>query len=76
MTPVEFYLMILLLVVTGAAAIGVKAAYQNGVTDGYGFSQEPRNPGYRLAGDYLRQYMSHRWPKLKDQHDQSSQRGV
>lgn len=40
------------------------AAYRNGVTDGYGYSQEPWNPGYAKAGRYLQRYMYHRWPKL------------
>jgi hypothetical protein len=38
------------------------AAYRNGVTDGYGYSREPRNPGYAKAGRYLQASMSHRWP--------------
>lgn len=41
--------------------LNARAAYRNGVCDGYGFSQEPLNPGYKVAGDYLRQFMAHRW---------------
>lgn len=41
------------------------SAYNNGVTDGYGYSREPKNPGYARAGKYLRKSMSHRWPELK-----------
>lgn len=43
------------------------AAWRNGVTDGYGFAKEPRNPGYEKAGDYLKRVMSHRWPELNDE---------
>jgi hypothetical protein len=71
MTPVELILFGALLIVTGAASIGVKAAYQNGVTDGYGFAREPRNPGYQKAGQYLREYMAYRWRELEDNHDRS-----
>ena len=42
----------------------IRAAYNNGVTDGYGFSQEPTCPGYAKAGRYLLRYMRHRWPQL------------
>ena len=42
-----------------------KAAYRNGCTDGYGYAREPWNPGYRHAGEYLRESMVHRWPELK-----------
>lgn len=41
-----------------------KAAYRNGVCDGYGYKCEPWNPGYRRAGYYLREHMVHRWPEL------------
>ncbi len=65
MTSMEIVLWIALLVVCWAASIGVNAAYRNGVTDGYGFSRERWNPGYRRAGEYLKQYMAHRWPELR-----------
>jgi len=42
-----------------------RAAYYNGVTDGYGYSQEPKCPGYAAAGDYLHKVMAHRWPVLQ-----------
>jgi hypothetical protein len=45
--------------------IGLRAAYHNGVTDGYGFAKEPRNPGYQRAGNYLKTFMAHRWHELK-----------
>lgn len=48
------------------ALINSSAAYRNGVTDGYGYSREPNCPGYAYAGDYLKKYMSHRWPELLD----------
>ena len=38
-----------------------RAAYRNGCTDGYGFSKEPRNPGYQKAGEILRK----RWPEIE-----------
>ena len=41
-------------------------AYRNGVTDGFGFAWEPKNPGYQKAGRYLRKYMSYRWRQLKN----------
>lgn len=41
------------------------AAYRNGCTDGYGYAREPWNPGYRRAGEYLREAMVHRWPELR-----------
>lgn len=43
-----------------------RAAYRNGVTDGYGYSREPTCPGYADAGRYLRTYMAHRWHELND----------
>lgn len=49
----------------GLGAWGRAAAYRNGLTDGYGFSREPRNPGYRAAGLYLCRRMHHRWPELR-----------
>lgn len=39
---------------------GIKSSYHNGVNDGYGFSKEKDNPGYKCAGDYLKNNMSHR----------------
>jgi hypothetical protein len=42
-----------------------RAAYRNGANDGYGYSREPSNPGYRRAGEYLRRYCAHRWPELR-----------
>jgi len=41
-------------------------AYHNGVTDGFGFAVDPKNPGYQSAGRYLRKYMSHRWTELNE----------
>lgn len=46
------------------ALAGARSAYRNGVTDGYGFAKEPRNPGYSEAGHFLKKAMSHRWPEL------------
>jgi len=46
--------------------LAVRAAYRNGVTDGYGFAKEPGCPGYRAAGEFLQATMSHRWPELSD----------
>lgn len=42
------------------------SAYRNGVNDGYGYAREPNNPGYRAAGEYLKEVMAHRWPELKE----------
>ncbi len=56
-----------LLVAVGMSVLGVMgswAAYRNGVTDGYGYSREPKCPGYAAAGEYLRRHMAHRWPEL------------
>lgn len=65
MTTIEIILYIALLLVCGLAVLSIKAAYQNGVTDGYGFAREPRNPGYKTAGDFLRKHMAHRWRELR-----------
>lgn len=45
---------------------GLRCAYFNGVTDGYGYSQEPSCPGYWIAGRMLKTYMYHRWSNVKD----------
>lgn len=42
----------------------IRAAWRNGVVDGYGYSREPTNPGYREAGKHLRKTMRHRWFSL------------
>lgn len=47
------------------AIFATKAAYENGIVDGYGFAKEPSCPGYKSAGEYLRKHMAHRWPELK-----------
>lgn len=67
MTALEFILYAALFIVGILAHIAVYAAYQNGVTDGYGYAREPRNPGYKQAGEYLRKYMAHRWSELRIQ---------
>ena len=51
-----------LLIVLG----GLDASYKNGVSDGYGYSREPGNPGYRRAGLYLFHHMSYRWRDIPD----------
>lgn len=43
------------------------AAYRDGVTDGYGYAKSPNSPSHAIAGKYLRENMSHRWPELKDE---------
>lgn len=45
---------------------GCMAAYRNGVNDGYGFAREPECPGYRKAGQILRDRSAHRWPELRE----------
>jgi hypothetical protein len=54
----------LLIGITGGS-VAIRAAYHNGVTDGYGYSKEPFCPGYAAAGRYLRKYMAHRWHELR-----------
>lgn len=54
----------IILVVCVLMVAGMEAAYNNGVTDGYGYSKEPTCPGYAKAGRYLKKYMAHRWPEL------------
>ena len=66
MTPLECVLTAVAL--TGLwllVFMSIRAAYYNGVCDGYGYSKEPWNLGYRRAGDYLKATMSHRWPEVK-----------
>lgn len=52
------------LLFTVVGVFGMAAAYRNGVTDGYGYSQEPTCPGYAKAGRYLKSHMAYRWPEL------------
>lgn len=61
-----FFLIIIGILLPLVMHFVTKAAYQNGVTDGYGYSKEPRNPGYQEAGRYLRSTMYHRWSELRD----------
>ena len=49
------------------------AAWRNGVTVGYGYAKEPRNPGYQAAGEYLRKFMAHRCPELRNQEQETRQ---
>ena len=49
------------------ALVSILAAYENGVTDGYGYAKEPNCPGYKQAGEYLKKNMAHRWPELADE---------
>jgi hypothetical protein len=65
MSEVGFWCLLGQLLWVAVATFAVRAAYRNGVNDGYGFSREPKNPGYRKAGDYLTRYMYHRWPELR-----------
>lgn len=37
-----------------AVFFSVRAAWQNGVVDGFGLSQEPKNPRYQRAAQFLR----------------------
>lgn len=43
-----------------------RACYSNGVADGYGYSREPRNPGYAYAGLLLKKYSEHRFRELRE----------
>ena len=47
------------------ASVGCRAAYRNGVADGYGYSKEPLNPGYQKAGKILKGTSAHRWHELE-----------
>jgi hypothetical protein len=67
MTNIEIALWCTLIVTCYFANVGMNAAYRNGVTDGYGYAREPRNPGYKTAGDFLRKHMNHRWRELRIQ---------
>jgi hypothetical protein len=55
-----------LVVVFGTAVFSIRAAYRNGVTDGFGYAVEPTCPGYAAAGEFLRTFMAHRWPAYLD----------
>ena len=61
-----FAIALTVIILSTAGIAGMNAAYRNGVNDGYGYSREPNNPGYRKAGDYLRKYMLHRWRELRE----------
>lgn len=63
---IETLLIVALIGVIGLSVLGIRMAYCNGVTDGFGYSQEPDCPGYKAAGDHLRATMAHRWPCLND----------
>jgi len=69
---INFVLTCLAVVLPYITYLGIKAAYQNGVTDGYGYSKEPNNPGYQKAGCYLRSTMYHRWSSLREDKKESS----
>jgi hypothetical protein len=64
--PLSWLFLILIFVFAAFGILGCRAAYRNGVTDGFGYSMEPFNPGYQLAGEYLRKHLAHRWPELKE----------
>ena len=59
--PFQILISALFLLWALLSVIACAAAYRNGVNDGYGFSQEPWNPGYRKAGNYLRKHCRMRW---------------
>jgi hypothetical protein len=63
----EILVLVIVLCMTWTVITGIacRACYHNGVTDGFGYSREPLNPGHRLAGEYLRKYLAHRWPELR-----------
>jgi len=62
----EWAFLIYTIAITALCVLSNRAAYCNGVTDGYGYSKEPRCLGYAAAGKYLREVMAHRWPELRD----------
>lgn len=59
-----------LMIITGSftltvtVIVGLRAAYRNGVADGYGFARDPDCPGYAKAGEYLKKAMSHQWSEI------------
>jgi hypothetical protein len=57
---------VLLVIITIMAVVATVSAYHNGCTDGYGYAREPEHPGYQRAGKYLRKFMAHRWPELRN----------
>ena len=59
-----FKVSILFIIYAILSIYAVEAAYRNGATDGYGYSREPNNPGYRKAGEFLRKRMAYRWREL------------
>lgn len=61
MTWFDVLLSIVLLSFAYIVKRGIDAAYRNGCNDGYGFSKEPNNPGYREAGKILLK----RWPEIQ-----------
>ena len=69
MSEAEIVLVVLMVLILVVAAVGMNAAYRNGVCDGYGYAKEPRNPGYAFAGRYLKRHMAQRWPELREAKD-------
>lgn len=57
------------LTMAGFTVMAARSAYFNGVVDGFGYAREKTCPGYRVAGDYLRRTMAHRWPELAEDDD-------
>lgn len=57
---------IVILIICLLAHFSNRAAYSNGVCDGYGYSREPRNPGYAHAGVILKKMCGHRFRELRD----------
>jgi len=66
MTDIEGFLLVVCVLVILVGLFTIRAAYFNGVVDGYGFSREPDAPGYADAGKILRKHMSHRWTELEE----------
>lgn len=54
-----------MMITAGIAVAGAKAAWRNGVVDGFGYAAEPGHPGYRQAGEHLKSTSVSRWSFLK-----------
>jgi hypothetical protein len=40
--------------------VAVRSAYFNGVNDGYSYTKDPQNPGYKLAEKYIKERLAGR----------------
>lgn len=66
MSKLEIFLSLCVVVLFVLVLLAQRTSYINGVVDGYGYSREPNCPGYKIAGEYLKRYMKHRWRELDE----------